>query len=141
MRSLAVFLFSTGIASASWISFGVKGGVPLSSPLLATSDPKRVNPSQALAILGYDSSSTRTLRYTIGPTLEFGLSPRISVEVDALYKHLKYTASLASATPSSGLRLLESVTAADRWEFPLLLKYHLPTTFANAYISTDAPLN
>jgi hypothetical protein len=83
------------------ITFGVKGGVPVTDAFHPGS------PS-----FGFD-----TKRYTVGPTVEFNIPVGLAVEIDALYKRLSFDSN--SVTLPSGFF---ARTIANSWEFPLLLK-------------------
>lgn len=95
----------TAYLNAQAISIGVKGGVPLTDAF----DVARGNNSAFF---------TNTKRYTVGPTVEFHLPARFSVEVDALYKRLGYDSQ--TTVP----RQFYSTTA-NSWEFPVLGKFEI----------------
>jgi hypothetical protein len=100
---LPVLLLFAGTAFAQ-VSVGVKAGVPVTDFF----------ETGALPGIQY---FTDTHRYTIGPTVEIHLPKGLSVEVDALYKRLDYSATLIT------LPLTFSSATANSWEFPVLLKY------------------
>jgi Outer membrane protein beta-barrel domain len=87
------------------VSVGVKGGVPIT-------DAFQVARGNNAAYF------TNTKRYLVGPTVEFHLPARFSVEVDALYKRLGY--QYEATGPS-----VYSKTVANSWEFPLLAKFEI----------------
>ena len=99
--ALAPALLSAG----DRISLGVKGGVPITDAL---------NTAQGVS----SSYFTNTKRYLVGPTVEFHLPARFSIEVDALYKRLgyQYEASGPDVT---------ATTVANTWEFPVLGKFEI----------------
>src|SRR5712692_1984948 len=90
MKRCGILLLVAGFATAESFSYGLKAGVPL-NPLLS-------------AAPGEDAL---THRYTLGPSLEVGISRRWAVSADLLYKVLG----------------LGSKLRVNRWEAPLLLKY------------------
>src|SRR5712692_10381755 len=101
MRSLVLLTtlsFLPGFAfSQRLISFGVKGGVPLTDAL----------------------SQSRSKNYVIGPMVELKLPLGFAIEADALYRPLNLTAG-SYTFGSSIARSFEDVGSA---EFPILAKY------------------
>ena len=116
MKSLLVILASVNCVLAQPFSFGVKGGVPLTD-FLDTVNSVHVN------------FNTSTNRYIIGPTVELRLPFGFGVEFDALYRRLHYNGSAMGVDTFS-----TSKTTGNRWEFPLLLKYRLPTKVIRPYV-------
>jgi hypothetical protein len=102
--ALALFLVLAQGAKGQPVSFGVKGGVPLTD-----------------AVGGDFGGGTAASRYTAGVMLEVRLPASFAFEGDALYKRTGYQASQSdrSITTTGEVR-------ANSWEFPLLLKYYLP---------------
>jgi hypothetical protein len=97
-------------ASAQQFYIGVKGGTPLSDSRLNTVFAGRT---------GSGAYRLYVRRYTVGPTVEFGLPIfGLAVEVDALYKRLD-TQAHSFMNPVFG-----SITRSSRnsWEFPMLLR-------------------
>jgi len=86
------------------ISFGVKGGVPMTDFLNAVSNSR-------------GSVNQYTDRYIIGPTVELHLPFGFGAEFDVLYRHFSYnsTAALVDA-------LITARASSSDWEFPLLAK-------------------
>jgi hypothetical protein len=85
---------------AQLVSFGVKGGVPLTNAF----DTARTGSLTYLS---------NTKRYLVGGALELRLPLGLGVEFDALYKRLNYESTAGSQTVA---------TRANSWEFPLLFK-------------------
>lgn len=56
--------------------------------------------------------------------VELRLPHGFGVEFDALYNRLNYDSYFFAMTPSSGRRSYFTSTRADRWNFPILLKWH-----------------
>ena len=122
------FLLGAALAAhAQSISVGVKAGSPLNDP----------------ASYSYLSSfSTFTQgRWTGGPTVEFHLPLRLSLEVDALYRSNRATrispVSFGSTTPF----LLSSSQKTKAWDFPLLLKYRLLNGPMRPFLSAGFAFN
>lgn len=105
MRTIALFLCLTaGPACGQWFALGVKGGLRASDDMGKTF-----------------FSETESKRYVVGPTVEIGLPGRWRVEVDALYHRFGYRTDQGSVFGSSSAR-----DRGNSWEFPILLKCHLP---------------
>ena len=100
-----ILLVIVAPAVAQTISFGGKVGTPFTDPLLLTSS------SSSLTNFTVDRQ-----RYTVGPTFEFALPYRLSVEADALYKPLHY------ASNPFGFNTFQATTSANSWEIPVLVK-------------------
>jgi Outer membrane protein beta-barrel domain len=117
MRFWVILFAAAPLAVAQPFTFGVKGGVPLTDFLNATSSGN----------LGY---FTTTNRYIVGPEAELHLPFGFGVEFDALYRHLNYT------NFSNGVDVLvSSATTSSAWEFPLLAKYRFPGKVVRPYVA------
>ena len=92
-------------ALAQPIGVGVKVGLPLTEAFKTGSGPS-------------SSYFSDTKRYIIGPQIELRLPAGLSIELDALYTKLNFS-SVGGVAGS----VVNAVTDADAWEFPLLLKY------------------
>ena len=106
MRSAVLSLFLLLAAEgtrAQRLSFGVKGGVPLTD-----------------AVEGSFGNRSEARRYTVGPTVEVGLPFSLAVEFSALYKRTGYS----TADSFFGETDIVQVRA-NSWEFPMLAKYYL----------------
>ena len=98
--------FISSLSFGQPVSIGVKGGVPLTDAFSA--------------VQGNSSSYvSNTKRYTVGPTVEFHLPARFSIEIDALYTRLGYD----NVTTTNGGSY--SVTRANSWQFPVLGKFEI----------------
>ena len=75
MKPLFLLLLSSAAAFSQPFGFGIKGGVPMTDFLSATSRP---------AGLSYIAN---TNRYVVGPMAELRLPFGFGIEVDALYRH------------------------------------------------------
>ncbi len=93
-------------AAAQPVSVGVKGGVPI------TDFFDTAHGNQA-------AYASNTHRYLVGPTVQFNLPLRFSIEVDALYKRLGYDYNQFAGPGSPTF----TSTTANSWEFPVLGKW------------------
>ena len=109
MRPLLVLLLGATPAFSQLVSFGVKGGVPLTDFVDAASGTNAA---------GFIDFATHTNRYIIGATGELHLPFGLSVEVDVLYRHLNYQEASQAVDV-----LTNSSTTGNAWEFPILGKY------------------
>ena len=117
MRFLLILLLGALSAYAQALSFGVKGGVPITGLIEAQPGAKA-------------SYGSVTNRYLVGPTVEVGLPFGISLEVDAIYRHFRYT----SEGGLPGLAYGYSHAAGHAWEFPLLAKHRFGKGSARPYV-------
>jgi Outer membrane protein beta-barrel domain len=96
---------SLSAAYAQLVSFGVKGGIPITDPAY---------------------TNANSPRYTVGPSVEFRLPAHFAVEVDALYQRLSNnsTFSTISAGTSSVTSNYSSTLKSNFWQFPIIGKYY-----------------
>ena len=113
MKPFYLFLLSSAAAYSQPFGFGVKGGVPLTDFLDATS---QTTPSLSFV--------AKTDRYVVGPMAELRLPFGLGIEVNALYRHYGYDTSGA----------VTGVTTTGAWEFPLLAKYKFKAPLVRPYI-------
>src|SRR5262245_26036881 len=104
MKSLLLLSCGCSALGAQPLSFGIKGGVPMTD-FIDTASGSRT------------TITSTTNRYIIGPTIEIRLPAGFGVEFDALYRHFGYNATASLVDAVSTL-----TTTGDAWEFPLLLK-------------------
>jgi hypothetical protein len=123
MKFVLLYLFGALWLGAQPVSFGIKGGVPLTDFINAPSSL----PPPFIVVFAYQ---TTTNRYLIGPTVEVRLSSRFALEADALYRRLNY----GSETCSSGSGCTIGHTTGNNWEFPVLAKYHFAKKRARPFI-------
>lgn len=83
-------------------------------------------------------SSYTQSRWTGGPTVEFHLPQRFSIEFDALYRNnrtnsssLFYLGGVPPVPPFTNNALQET----NVWDFPLLLKYRIPARTVRPFVS------
>jgi Outer membrane protein beta-barrel domain len=109
---ISLLMFVTATLAQS-ITFGVKGGVPLTDNFEAENGGGP----------GYSETySSKTRRYTVGPTVTLNLPHRLGIEVDALYRRLDYdrfSTGLADATTFSQWER----TTGNRIDVPVLLRW------------------
>ncbi len=116
-RILVLGLFPAALC-AQLVSFGVKGGVPLSTAF----DTVRT------ANVGYLSD---TKRYLVGGAFELRFPFGMGMELDALYRRLNYESFQVTAPNAS----LAMSTVANSWEFPLLFKLRAPSPVLRPYLT------
>jgi hypothetical protein len=107
MRPLFLLLLAVAALPAQPVSFGLKGGLPLTDFI------SEVGKSPTLSAVEHPQ------RYLLGPTVELKLPFRFALEADVLYRRINYQ-TVGTAVTAAGAGL---VTSND-WEFPVLLKYH-----------------
>lgn len=137
MRSFLLLFLVTAIAQAQSpiVSFGVKGGIPLTEATV----PRFVSlfPGTGLiyADTGAGLSTVTTGRWTVGPTVELHLPWNFSVEFDALYRTFR-SGSLNTSRSQPGLPVTIQTFHQDAkaWDLPLLLKYRFPVEKIRPFI-------
>jgi len=111
-----VLLFLVGTASVfGQLSYGVRGGLPLTNFFQAVSNPDET----------FTSTATR---FIVGPTVELRLPFGLGLEADALFRHFQYNGS------ASLIDELVRSSATNAWEFPLLVKYRTPGAFVKPFL-------
>jgi hypothetical protein len=138
---LWLFVFNC-VAFAQPVAFGVKGGVPLTDLLEAST----TNWTEWNSYGWYTSQSysTNTKRYALGPMVEVRLPLRLSLEFDALYKHFDYDHDTFIVSESNGNVIYSDQyqkVAVSRWGFPLLLKYRPWKRQPSPFIAAGPSIN
>jgi hypothetical protein len=111
-QSILLFLAAATTVNAQFVSFGVKGGVPLSEAI-----PNRL-------FCCFDTLNTG--RWTVGPTVEFRLPFRFSFEVDALFRGYRLEGNgPAFLGPNLSPLLISNRQDVKAWDLPFLLKYRI----------------
>jgi outer membrane protein assembly factor BamA len=116
MRYLILLAACLGVAQAESLTLGIKGGIPVTNVFDAGSG------SYTHA---YFTSSSKTKRYTVGPTVTFLFPRRLGLEIDALYRRVNYD-SFNSTTVSAGdAGIIDtwSSTVGNRFDVPILLRW------------------
>lgn len=104
MRLLAfLFLLPISLSFAQVVSFGVKGGVPLLTP-----------------VDGYAQPASASKRYTVGPMVEVALPFSFAVEVDALYRRVGYDTAAGGIAGVTNFRV-----RGNDWQLPILAKVYI----------------
>jgi hypothetical protein len=111
LRVVGMLAFSSLTAAAQSIAVGVTGGVRTTDDVSGSLTPE-------------------SKRYIVGPTVDVRLPLRLSVEVDALYQRFGFS-SYECAPGGLGCGILRE--RANSWEFPMVLKYHLPVRLAHPF--------
>lgn len=104
VRSLLVFLAFVTSAAGQRVSAGVKLGAVLTDTFQGAAS----------------ELSDESKRYTVGPSVEVRLFKALSVEVDALYRHIGFDHDRRS----NPVRVYTRERDAS-WEFPILAKYRV----------------
>jgi opacity protein-like surface antigen len=118
MKPLLLLLLAAAALPAQPVSFGLKGGVPLTDFISTVGN----NPSL--------SAIEHPQRYLLGPTVELKLPFRFALEADVLYRRVNYQTVASTKTTSA-----TSQVTSNAWEFPILLKYRLAgKKFVRPYI-------
>lgn len=110
---IAALLVAPATLSAEILSFGIKGGVPLTDAFQT-------------ARSGDIRYVTDTKRYLVGGAVELRLGLGLGMEFDALYKRLNYESEQGAR--SAGTR-------GNSWEFPLLFKMRAPLPGLRPYFA------
>jgi hypothetical protein len=126
VRLLIPFTLAAFSAFSQPLTFGVKGGVPLTDLLSTPGFPSGLQPGPGFTPPGATST---TNPYIVGATVEVRLPRNFSVEFDALFRHFSYQWGFFSIANSS-----EGTATSNAWELPLLLKYKLHGRFLRPYI-------
>lgn len=127
MRTLVVFLFVGLAGNAQWLSFGVRGGVPLTDAY--SSVTTTTSPSSFVKVF------SQSKQYEIGPMIELHLPFGLAVEADALYHPLNLATQIYNAPGTTHPGLSASSNDNSSWEFPILGKYHfLPLPLLKPYV-------
>ncbi len=111
-----LILLGASAGAADSITFGVRFGIPLT---------ENFDAGNGGYIFSYFTSSSKTRRYTVGPTVTVPFSRRLGLEVDALYRRLDFDwFNEGSITANdAGVVYQWSSTAGNRIDLPLLLRW------------------
>jgi hypothetical protein len=101
---------SANPAAAQLFGLGIEGGARLSTDAHGTID-------------------SESKRYIVGPRVDVRLSRSFSVEVDALYRNVGFTAFENSTVVNELVR-----ERANSWEFPMIIKYRYPGFRAHPFL-------
>ena len=112
LKLILLIFLSTSVFAQGPISFGVKGGVPLTDAFDVAESGD----------LGYVQDNKR---WTLGPMIQLNLPVGFAVEFNAMYRRLNYN---STDIEQRGVR-------ANSWQFPLLLKYRFGSGSVRPYIA------
>ncbi|HEX4138438.1 MAG TPA: hypothetical protein VHY84_27760 [Bryobacteraceae bacterium] len=108
-----LLLVSANPAAAQLFGFGIEGGARLSTDTHGT----------------IGSINSESKRYIVGPRVDVHLSHSFSVEVDALYRNVAFSAFENSPVVNELIR-----ERANSWEFPAIVKYRYPGFRAHPFL-------
>lgn len=111
---VALVLLSGNDLRAQQFEVGVEGGIRTTDDFFS---------------VGSFTMTSESKRYIVGPTVEVGLPKRFSVEVDALYHRFGFTALYVAGENFQYVR-----ERTNSWEFPVILKYHLPVRLLHPFV-------
>jgi hypothetical protein len=115
VRLALAFIFTAHIVHAQAVTVGAIAAVPLTD----TFDT---------GFIHFGSFDPKTVRYQVGPAIDFRLPGSFRVEFDALYQAFSFNEVNLSGTPS------QSHTSGNLWQFPALLKYRVATPLFKPFI-------
>jgi hypothetical protein len=107
---LGLIFLSGNVLLAQRVEVGVEGGIRTTDDLSG-------------------NVSSESKRYIVGPTVDIRLPKRFSVEVDALYQRFGFTGFYFAGDSFGTVR-----ERTNSWEFPVILKYHLPVRLAHPFV-------
>ncbi|MBM3745853.1 MAG: PorT family protein [Acidobacteria bacterium] len=116
---LTLLSAAAAVALPQRLSFGVKAGAPFQD----------VVKSESWKGLRYEPQSGR---YMLGPTAELLLGGYFSVELDLLYRPVKYRTHFAD---------IVGEVAGSSWQFPLLGKVRLSRNMVAPYVAAGVAFN
>lgn len=108
MRLVLLSIFTTHAVYAQTMTVGGIAALPLTN-------------SFDTGFIYHGTFAPKTVRYQVGPAIDFRLPGSFRGEIDALYQPFSFTQSVLSTTPS------HSRTSGNLWQFPAVLKYRLST--------------
>ncbi len=119
-------------SSGRRVSFGVVGGGGLTDAFGQESSQSVSLPNGGTEIWRSRWASTRK-DYIIGPMVEFELVSHLALEIDALYRPLNFTDSIAQ--PGESFQSGVTLTVVT-WEFPVLAKYRFSTRTLKPFVES-----
>lgn len=121
-KSLIGILFCSSAAFPQSVSFGLRGGVPLTD---AFSDATY----QGVDFTRHIFSNSKA--FAVGPLVELNLPLGFSIEADALYRRLNLT-TVNRVIPQQSVTISNGYSS---WEFPVLGKLRVfPLPFVKPYV-------
>ena len=128
LLALILILLSAHSLSAQWpsLDFGIRAGRPQTSLLEAKTNQ-----------YGGSALSMEDSNYAVGPTLRANLTERLGVQIDALYKPLRFTTTESAI----GILLSSSSTRATWWEFPITANWRFSEKAVQPFAEGGFSLN
>ncbi len=119
-------LLCAAVPCAAQVHFniGLAVGVPLTDTLSSSSNSIENGVTNSLS--AYHSV---TKRLVAGPVLRVQFSRGFGAEFDALYQRVDYDYASSQFGPGSLVTNTFEATAANRWQFPLLVQYGQASRF------------
>ncbi len=77
----------------------------------------------------------------MGPTVQVHLPLRLALEFNVLYRRLNYDSNYYFRTPSSGEYFINTNNVANKWEFPLLMKYRFSGAAVRPFVAAGVSVN
>jgi hypothetical protein len=115
MRLAFLFVFVSLPTFAQAITAGVTGGVPVTNTF-----------DTGFQFRG--SFLPKTVRYTVGASVDFRLLGPLRAEVNTLYQPFSFDTAYYLGTPTY------YKTSGNLWQFPVLLKFRLPTHLLRPFV-------
>jgi opacity protein-like surface antigen len=127
MRTLVAFLSLAAAAVAQPVSFGIRGGIPLTDAF------STVTSTSSSGSFVKDFSNSK--EYEIGAMVELHLPLGLAVEADALYHPMNLSQQIYLAPGNVQAGTYQNSMTVNSWEFPILGKYHfLPLPLVKPYV-------
>ena len=115
MRLALALIFTAHALCAQAVTVGVIAAVPVTD----TFDT---------GFLYRQAFNPQTVRYQVGPAIDFRLLGPFRVEINALYQPFSFTGNSIAQTP-----YLTRETG-NLWQFPAVLKYRIPTPLLKPFV-------
>jgi hypothetical protein len=119
MRAALILIFTSHAVCAQAVTVGVIAAVPLTD----TFDT---------GFIYRGTFAPKTVRYQVGPAVDFRFFGSFRGEIDALYQPFSFSQSFLSGTPTL------SRTSGSLWQFPVVLKYRIPTPALKLFVEAGA---
>ena len=127
--AIVVWLATPAVfAEGPSLDFGLRAG----RPQTAVVDVQR---NQYFPVFG-GSDFVEDPGYTVGPTIRVNLTSRLGIQLDALYKPVRFTTTTTTPTGSG----LES-TRAKWWEFPLTARWRFSEKEVQPFVNGGMSFN
>lgn len=118
--ALSILIFSSASLAQLPLSFGIKGGVPLTDGLQNVTEPI---PN------GIVNTFSASKDYAIGPMVQLRLPFHLAVEADALYRPINVTGSPTVPGEAASYKGDDG-----SWEFPIVAQYRFGWPLVKPYV-------